>query len=70
MGEQKGRANKRGSTAFLPLGLVFLALAVAMVFLGNVAWIAFFTMGITFLVVGLQNRARTGQHRSGDTPGG
>ncbi|MBT2533905.1 hypothetical protein J7E83_17595 [Arthrobacter sp. ISL-48] len=59
MPELKSRSSQ--STAFLPLGIVFLALAVAMLVLGNVSWIAFFTMGITFLIVGLRARARKDQ---------
>jgi hypothetical protein len=68
MGEQKDRANGRGSTAFFPVGIVFFALAVAMLFLGNVAWIAFFTMAMTFLIVGWQSRGRTDQDRPRGTP--
>ena len=40
----------------LPLGSVFLVLALGMIFLGNTAWIAFFAMSVTFLILGLQNR--------------
>ncbi|MDQ1595089.1 MAG: hypothetical protein QOH40_1645 [Arthrobacter pascens] len=64
MSEPDGRADKSGSAAFLPLGVVFLALAAVMVILGNVAWIAFLTMGATFLIIGMQNRAKK------DQPGG
>lgn len=51
------RGRSKGSGAFLPIGIVFLAVAVAMMFLGTNAWIAFFSMGITFLVLGLQKPA-------------
>ena len=53
--EANGRA-KRSSTVFLPIGIVFLAVAIAMIFLGTTAWIAFFTMSITFLILGMMNR--------------
>lgn len=55
-GSEPGGRSK-GSGAFLPLGIVFLAVAVAMMFLGTNAWIAFFSMGITFLILGLQKPA-------------
>ena len=64
MSEPRGRAY--GSTAYLPLGVVFFALAVTMLILGNVSWIAFFTMGITFLIVGL--RARAGNYEPPSVP--
>lgn len=64
MSEPRGRAY--GSTAYLPLGIVFFALAVTMLILGNVSWIAFFTMGITFLIVGL--RARGGNDEPPSVP--
>ncbi|MFC7847677.1 hypothetical protein ACFUTU_04285 [Arthrobacter sp. NPDC057388] len=56
MGEQNDRAGTLGRTAFFPLGIVFFALAVALLFVGNLAWLAFFTMAITFLIVGWQSR--------------
>lgn len=55
--ESNGRAKRRGSAAFLPIGIVFLAVAIAMMFLGTTAWIAFFTTGITFLILGVQKPA-------------
>jgi hypothetical protein len=64
MTEPDGRVHKSGSAAFRPLGIVFLVLGVVMVILGNVAWIAFLTMGATFLIIGMQNRAKK------DQPGG
>jgi Flp pilus assembly protein TadB len=57
---ESGRA-KRSSSVFLPLGIVFLAVATTMVFLGTTAWIAFFTMAITFLILALQNRTGKGK---------
>jgi hypothetical protein len=40
----------------VPIGIVFLAVAIAMIFMGTTAWIAFFTVGITFLILGMQSR--------------
>jgi hypothetical protein len=57
---ESGRA-KRSSSVFLPLGIVFLAVATTMVFLGTTAWIAFFTMAITFFILALQNRTGKGK---------
>ncbi|MEO3931968.1 hypothetical protein WMO79_04020 [Micrococcaceae bacterium Sec7.4] len=54
--EPKGRAKRSSSSVFLPLGIVFLVVAVAMIFLGITAWIAFFTMSVTFLILSMQNR--------------
>jgi hypothetical protein len=54
--EANGRAKRSSSTVFLPIGIVFLAVAIAMIFLGTTAWIAFFTMGDTFLILGMMNR--------------
>jgi hypothetical protein len=39
------------------LGSFFVAVAIAMIFLGTTAWIAFFTLGITFLILGMQKPA-------------
>jgi hypothetical protein len=61
MSEQDNRAGKSGTAAFLPLGIVFLVMALVMVIMGNVAWIAFLTMGATFLILGMQNRAKEDQ---------
>lgn len=59
--DANSRSDKSGSSAFLPLGIVFLILRLAMMILGNLAWIAFFTMGATFLIVGMQKRAKKDQ---------
>ncbi|MET3172947.1 UNVERIFIED_ORG: hypothetical protein ABIB52_000775 [Arthrobacter sp. UYCu721] len=59
--EPNNRADKSGSSAFLPLGIVFLILGLAMLIMGNLAWIAFLTMGATFLIVGMQKRAKKDQ---------
>ncbi|MET1156667.1 hypothetical protein [Arthrobacter sp.] len=55
--EPGGRSKGSGAGAFLPIGIVFLAFAVAMIFLGATAWIAFFSMGVTFLILGMQKPA-------------
>ncbi len=55
--EPGSRSKGNGAGAFLPVGIVFLAVAVAMMFKGTTAWIAFFSMGITFLILGLQKPA-------------
>lgn len=55
--EPGSRSKGSGAGAFVPIGIVFLAVAVAMMFLGTSAWIAFFSMGITFLILGLQKPA-------------
>ena len=55
--EPGGRSKGSGTGAFLPIGIVFLAVAVVMMFLGTTAWIAFFSMGITFLILGMQKPA-------------
>jgi hypothetical protein len=51
-----GAKKSNGSEAFVPIGIVFLAVAIAMIFMGTTAWIAFFTVGITFLILGMQSR--------------
>ena len=61
MSESNGRAKKGRVNVFLPLGIVFLAVAIAMIFLGTNAWIAFFTMAITFLILSMQNRTGKGK---------
>jgi hypothetical protein len=63
--EPKIRADKSGSSAFLPLGIAFLILGFAMAIMGNLVWIAFLTMGATFLIIGMQKRAKEDQ--PGDT---
>ncbi|BCW38315.1 hypothetical protein StoSoilA2_43710 [Arthrobacter sp. StoSoilA2] len=62
--ERNTRADKYGSSALLPLGIVFLIVAVAMAIIVNPAWIAFLGMGITFLILGIQNRRKN----KSDTP--
>lgn len=66
MSESNGRAKKRSVNVFLPLGIVFLAVAIAMIFLGTTAWIAFFTLAITFLILGMQNRTSKDRRPPGE----
>lgn len=47
-----------GGKAFLPIGIVFLVVAIGMIFSGMTSWIAFFTIGITFLILGMQKTSR------------
>lgn len=61
MSAPDNRAGKSGTAAFLPLGIVFLVVSVVMMILGNVAWIAFLTMGATFFIVGMQKRTKKDQ---------
>jgi len=51
--ESNGRGRDAGK-AFLPIGIVFLVLAIGLMFSGTTSWIAFFTVGITFLILGTQ----------------
>ncbi|MEC5181562.1 hypothetical protein [Arthrobacter sp. CG_A4] len=67
--ESNGRSERDGSAAFLPIGIVFFAVAIAMMSLGTTAWIAFFTIGITFLIIGMQARKQT-ERPSSETPRG
>ena len=53
MSESNGRTGD-GRKAFLSIGIVFFVLAIAMMFSGTTSWIAFFTVGITFLILGTQ----------------
>jgi hypothetical protein len=53
--------DKSGSAAFLPVGIVFGVLGLSMMILGNMSWIAFFTVGITFMILGMQGRAEKPQ---------
>ncbi|MBG6226092.1 hypothetical protein IWX63_002678 [Arthrobacter sp. CAN_A2] len=56
-GKPVSKSNSRmrgGGKAFLPIGIVFLVLAIAMMFSGTTSWIAFFSVGITFLILGTQ----------------
>ncbi len=62
--EPNNRADKSGSSTFLQLCIVFFILGVVLLIMGNLAWIAFLTMGATFLIVGMQKRAKK------DQPGG
>lgn len=57
MSASNGPAKRSRGAAFLPIGIVFVAVAIAMIFLGSTAWIAFFTMGITFLILEMQKPA-------------
>ncbi|MET3919269.1 hypothetical protein ABIB26_000185 [Arthrobacter sp. UYEF20] len=41
-----------------------------MIFLGTTAWIAFFTMGITFLILGTQNPAGKDERPPSETSQG
>jgi hypothetical protein len=70
MSESNGRAKRSGGTAFLPIGIVFLAVAIAMIFLGTTACIAFFIMGITFLILGVQKPAGKGERPPSETSQG
>lgn len=56
--DRNSRADKYGSSALLPVGIVFLVVAVIMAIIVNPAWIAFLGMGITFLILGIQNRRK------------
>ena len=68
--ESNGRAKRSGSQAFLPIGIVFMVLAIAMIFTGTTTWIAFFTVGITFLILGMQSRtSKDEQPPSGTSQG-
>ena len=67
MSESSGRAKKSGSEAFLPIGIVFMVVAIAMIFMGTTAWIAFFTVGITFLILGMQSRTSKDKPSPGGT---
>jgi ABC-type phosphate transport system permease subunit len=68
--ESNRRAKRSRGTAFLPIGIVFLAVATTMIFLGTTAWIAFFTMGVTFLIIGMQKPAATRDRPPGETSQG
>ncbi len=57
MSASNGRVKRTRGAAFLPIGIVFAAVAIAMIFLGTTAWMAFFTIGITFHILGMQNAA-------------
>jgi Flp pilus assembly protein TadB len=59
--EPNSRADKSRSSAFIQLCIVFFVLGVVLLIMGNLAWIAFLTMGATFLIVGMQKRAKKDQ---------
>jgi hypothetical protein len=62
--------KRSGGAAFLPIGIVFFTVAIAMMFWGFTAWIAFFTMGITFLILGMQEPAGKDQGPPSETSQG
>lgn len=68
--ESNGRAKGSGGAAFLPIGIVFFTVAIAMMFWGSTAWIAFFTMGITFLILGMQKPAGKDERPPSETSQG
>lgn len=68
--ESNGRAKRDRGAAFLPIGVVFLIVAVAMIFLGTTAWIAFFTMGTTFLILGMKRPAGKDERPPSETAQG
>lgn len=61
MSEPNSRADKSGGSAFLQLCIVFFMLGVVLLIMGNLAWIAFLTMGAMFLIIGMQKRAKKDQ---------
>lgn len=65
MSEPNSRADKSGGPAFLQLCIVFFILGVVLLIMGNLAWIAFLTMGATFLIIGMQKRAKKDQPGEG-----
>jgi ABC-type phosphate transport system permease subunit len=66
MSESNGRAKRSRFNVFLPLGIVFLVVAIAMIFLGTNAWIAFFSMAVTFLILSMQNRTTKNKRQPGE----
>lgn len=68
--EPDGGAERNGSAAYLPVGIVFIGIAIVMMVLGTTAWIAFFTVGITFLILGTQQHAGKGEPPPSGTPQG
>jgi apolipoprotein N-acyltransferase len=70
MSESNGRGKRSGGAAFLSVGIVFLAVAVAMISLGTTAWIAFSTMGTTFLILGMQKPAGKDERPPSETAQG
>ena len=59
MSASNRRAKRSRGAAFLPIGIVFAAVAIAVIFRRTKAWIASFTMGITFLILGMQKPQAT-----------
>ena len=57
-----------GGNAFLPIGIVFLVVAIGMIFSGTTSWIAFFTIGITFLILGTQKTSSKDDPAPNNTP--
>ncbi|WP_208739614.1 hypothetical protein [Arthrobacter agilis] len=57
-----------GGKAFLPIGIVFLVVALGMIFTGTTSWIAFFTIGITFLILGTQKTSSNDEVAPSQTP--
>jgi hypothetical protein len=68
LSESNGRAKRSGGAALLPIGIVFLTVAIAMIFLDTTAWIAFFTIGITFLILGMQKPTGKDERPPSETP--
>ncbi|WP_247826122.1 hypothetical protein [Arthrobacter antioxidans] len=69
-GQPRSESNSRakdGGKAFLPIGIVFLVLAIAMMLSGSTSWIAFFTVGITFLILGTQKSSDKDERPPGKT---
>jgi hypothetical protein len=65
--EPDGRSGD-GGKAFLPIGIVFLVVAIGMIFTGTTSWIAFFTIGITFLILGTQKTSSKDENTPSQTP--
>lgn len=62
LAEPNGR-SRDGSEAFLPIGIVFVVVAIGMMFSGTTSWIAFFTIGTTFLIRGTQKTSNKDEIR-------
>jgi hypothetical protein len=67
LAEPDGR-SRGGGKAFLPIGIVFLVVAIGMIFTGTTSWIAFFTIGITFLILGTQKTSSKDEITPSQTP--
>lgn len=68
--EPNGRARESSSPAFLPIAVVFFSVAIAMMSWDTTAWIAFFTMGVTFLIIGMPKPATKNERPAGGTSRG